>query len=70
MGIGFFVIIGIFIVSSFSYLLYLYIKGKKLEKAISELEREQKRIKLLKKSFMELKDIMTQYEESNRTNVK
>lgn len=38
MGIGFFVIMGIFIVSSFSYLLYLYIKGKELEKAISELE--------------------------------
>ena len=38
---------------------------KKLEKAISELEREQERMKLLKKSFMELKDVMKNYEKSN-----
>lgn len=56
MGIGFFVIIGIFIVSSFSYLLYLYIKGKKLEKAISELESIKERLELVKKSYTELKD--------------
>lgn len=70
MNMGYFIIIGFSIVLFFllCHLLYLYIMGKKLEKAISELEREQERMKLLKKSFMELKDIMTQYEESNRTN--
>lgn len=57
MNIGFFVIIGIFIVFSFCYLLYLYIKGKKLEKAILELESIQERLKLVKKSYTELKDL-------------
>ena len=49
-------------------MLYLYIMGKKIEKAISELEREQERMKLLKKSFMEVKEIITQYGERNKTN--
>ena len=65
MGIGCFIIIGFSIVFSFCYLLYIHIMRKKLEKAISELEREQERMKLLKKSFMELKDVMKNYEKSN-----
>lgn len=70
MNIGCFIIIGFSIVLFFllCHLLYLYIMGKKIEKAISELEREQERMKLLKKSFMEVKEIITQYEERNKTN--
>lgn len=71
MNIGCFIIIGFFIVLFFllCHLLYLHIMRKKIEKAISELEREQERMKLLKKSFMEVQEIITQYEERNKTNV-
>ncbi|MBR4890804.1 MAG: hypothetical protein IKU15_05915 [Clostridia bacterium] len=59
MNIGYFIIIGFSIVLFFllCHLLYLHIIRKKIEKAISELEGEQERMKFLKESFMELKDI-------------
>lgn len=65
MDIGCFIIIGISIVFSFCYLLYIHIMEKRLEKAILELKREQERMKLLKKSWTKLKDVMSNYEKSN-----